>query len=239
MKFHDDDDHFDPFDDSEDSYDFEDDEEGNEDEDEDEDNDDDDEEDIWSDVAGLDMSEIEDLVKYIVEKTSETLLGLDNIRSVLPPGVYAVESMFDTGRREKVRGLTRIILSTPFRGGFTLGTTLVQALARELEPYENKLLFGLIDGVYLHATRSFTFDGSAIMAGVRVVWDTQPNGYKLILYDVTSISTNKEFVYLVVGDLLEELLNGIEEETDGRDDRDIENTRDDIGNDVKGKQDQS
>jgi len=70
----------------------------------------------------------------------------------------------------------------------------------------------LIDGLYLHSTRSMTYVMDHICVNLRVFWDPAPSPYPL-LADQEALEGNPGFIYLLIGDLLEDLINGIEKAT--------------------------
>lgn len=160
--------------------------------------------------------------------------------------ITSVESIFDTTSNERIPGLTRSLLSIRRRRGASFGSGLCCNLVTALKKYTDKLLFGMIERLYLHTTRSITFHNDRICASVRIFWDPEVSPYPLNL-NVSDISENPALVYLLVGDLVEELINDLEKEK-GNTDRSRgvdagqlpgDDSGRDGGNDISGEQSQS
>ena len=127
----------------------------------------------------------------------------------------SVETIFDTTKTEGIPGISRSLLSRKMKIGPSFGTKLCKSLAEDLNRYSDRLLFGLIDGIYLHCTRSATFERGRLSASVMFFWDEEESPFPLITPNVADITENGELTYLLVGDLLEEFLDGLENGDNG------------------------
>lgn len=127
----------------------------------------------------------------------------------------SVETIFDQAKTEGIPGISRSLLSRQMEIGPSFGTTLCKLLAEDLNRYSDRLLFGLIDGIYLHCTRSTTFERGRLSANVMFFWDEEESPYRLITPNIADITENGELTYLLVGDLLEEFLDGLEKGKNG------------------------
>lgn len=198
-----------------------------------------------SGADGLDVPDIPDVLRDMVNRGAADALG--DISDVLGDHpecresrrrILAVESIFETELRESIPGMSRRLLSIGRLHNKTFGTGMCRTLVADLRRYQDRLLFGLVDNLYLHCSRSITFAADRICASLRVFWDEEPSPYRLIILHAMDITENPDLVYLLVGDLLEEMLDGIEEATEGRknsDGSDGKHDRNDAGNDEPGQ----
>ena len=131
--------------------------------------------------------------------------------------ILSVESIFETESKESIPGLSRNLLSMGRRNNKSFGTGICRTLVADLRRYQERLLFGLVDNLYLHCSRTITYVNDRITASLRIFWDEEPSPYKLIIFNAVDITENKDLVYLLVGDLLEDMINGIEEAAKRRD----------------------
>ena len=122
----------------------------------------------------------------------------------------SLSTLFDPVDTELIPGFSRSILARKNVYGPTYGAKVCQALAKDLKMNYDKYLFGLIDGIYLLCTRSATYERGQVSAGVNFIWFTEETPYQLILPKVTDIMENEELVYLLIGDLLDEYLDDLE-----------------------------
>ena len=171
-------------------------------------------------MDGLDIPDLPDVVKGLIEQGA--LGALDDLSvsheaeseaETARHRIVSIETIFETHLRESVPGLSRGLLSTGRRGSRSFGTSVCQSLTVDLKRYSDRLLFGLADNVYLHTARSITYNFDRICTSVRFYWDEEESPFKLVIPNATCINDNPELVYLLVGDLVEELVNGIEEST--------------------------
>lgn len=171
-------------------------------------------------MDGLDIPDLPDVVKDLIEQGA--LGALDDLSvsheaeseaETSRHRIVSIETIFETHLRESVPGLSRGLLSTGRRGSRSFGTAVCQSLTIDLKKYSDRLFFGLVDNVYLHTARSITYNFDRICTSVRFYWDEEESPFKLVIPNATCINDNPELVYLLVGDLVEELINGIEEST--------------------------
>ena len=178
--------------------------------------------DLYGEVGmdGLDIPDLPEVVKDLIEQGA--LGALDDLSvsheaeseaEVSRNRVVSIETIFETHLHETVPGLSRGLLSAGRRGNRSFGTAVCQSLTIDLKKYSDRLLFGLLDNIYLHTARSITYNFDRICTSVRFYWDEEESPFKLVIPNASCINDNPELVYLLVGDLLEELVDGIEEST--------------------------
>lgn len=120
-----------------------------------------------------------------------------------------VNAVFETDDHARYPGLSRILLAVQ-QGNVTFGSFLCQSLVKELKERYEDLLFGLIDNIYLHATRSYTLCSGHVCASTRFFWSEDESPHPLIISNAADIVENEELIYLLVGDLVEDLVNRLE-----------------------------
>lgn len=198
-------------------------------------------------MDGLDIPDIPEVVKDLIEQGA--LGALDDLSisneaeseaEASRHRVVSIETIFETHLRESVPGLSRGLLSTGRRGNHSFGSSVCQSLTVDLKRYSDRILFGLVDNIYLHTARSITYNFDRICTSIRFYWDEEESPFKLVIPNAVCINDNPELVYLLVGDLLEELVNGIEENTErgasGANGGDGNDRGKQSGNSNKGKQ---
>ena len=168
--------------------------------------------------GGADGLDIPDLAAYISDVLNRGIfnalyrygkLNPDELPSV-ERHVLSFDTVYDCGRREKISGFSRSLISSTIRKDTTYGTCFCLSLYESLTHYSGPLLFGRIDNVYLHCRRSYVFDGDCLCGNIRLFWDETKSPYPLPIENLASIDDNKECVYLVIGDMIEEILNECE-----------------------------
>lgn len=120
-----------------------------------------------------------------------------------------INAVYETDDDAQYPKFYRTLLSVQ-RGGITFGSFICQSLVSELKEIYDDLLFGLTDNLYLHATRSFTVCGGHACASTRFFWDEEKSLFPLVLCNVTDIVENEELVYLIIGDMVEDIVNRLE-----------------------------
>lgn len=172
---------------------------------------------------GLDVPDVPDIVRDLISRGAAD--AIEDIYGAIADHpesqesrrrILAVESIFETESRESIPGMSRSLLSLGRVNNKSFGTGICQTLVADLRRYQERLLFGLTENLYLHCSRSITYVNDRICASLRVFWDEEPSPYRLIVMNAADITENTDLVYLLVGDLLEDMLNGIEEATEGR-----------------------
>lgn len=127
-----------------------------------------------------------------------------------------IHTVFETDEHAKFPGFSRSLLSVQ-RGNITLGSLLCKSLLRDLKEHYEDLLFGLEENVYLHATRSYTLCNGHVCASTRFFWSEEESPYPLIISNVADIVENEELVYLIIGDMVENLVSRVENNQSGTD----------------------
>lgn len=127
-----------------------------------------------------------------------------------------VNAVFETDDYAQYPGFCRTLLSVQ-RGSITFGSFICQSLVSELKEIYDDLLFGLTENIYLHATRSFTVCSGHACASTRFFWDEEKSPYPLIISNVADIVENEELVYLIIGDMVENLVSRVENNQSGTD----------------------
>ena len=120
-----------------------------------------------------------------------------------------VQTIFETNDQAQCPELYKILLSVQ-RGNVTFGSYLCQSLANDLKDSYEDLLFGLTDNLYLHTRRSYTLCDGRICASTEIFWCEWESPYPLIIPNVADIVENEPLVYLIVGDMLEDLVSRVE-----------------------------
>ena len=110
---------------------------------------------------------------------------------------------------EQFPGTTRNSLAVQGKK-HTFGTSLCKSLTDDLEKFYDDLLFGLMGDIYLHHMTSFSFANGKISVEIMIFWSPRESPHRLVTPNVTDITENQELVYLIVGDLVGDLLNQIE-----------------------------
>ena len=171
-----------------------------------------------SGMDGLDIPDLPDVLQDLINRGAAD--AIEDIKDAITDQaecsesrrrMLSIETLFETMDKESIPGLSRSLLSTGRRNCQTFGTGMCRTLVADLRGYQERLLFGLVENVYLHCSRSITFAGDRICASLRVYWNEEPSPYRLIISNASDISENTELVYLLVGDLIEDMLAGIEE----------------------------
>ena len=128
-----------------------------------------------------------------------------------------LDTVFDPADAERIPGISRSLLSIKREHGASFGMKLCRSLAADLRKYYDRLLFGLADDIYLHSARSekFECDQNGLSVSIRFFWSEEESPYRLIIPNVTDITENEPLTYLLVGDLLEEFLDGLEKGANG------------------------
>lgn len=169
------------------------------------------------DMEDMDGIEVESIFKRMMDdgtfdRIHEELFREIGLELNQTMGIMDIECVMDSMVPEKVPGFSRMVAGVDMSGGRkkTGGSMIVNHLVNSLAPYEDKLLFGRIDDIYLNSSRTFVCYNGILSGSLRLYWDTSPTPYKLLIPDVSYISNNKEFIHLVVGDLVEELMNDLE-----------------------------
>ena len=166
---------------------------------------------------GLDVPDVPDIVRDLINRGAAD--AIEDIKDAITDQaecseshrrILSIETLFETMEKESIPGLSRSLLSTGRRYCQSFGTGMCQTLVADLRRYQERLLFGLTENVYLHCSRSITYVNDRICASLRVFWNEEPSPYRLIVPNAFDISDNKELIYLLVGDLVEEMLAGIE-----------------------------
>ena len=167
-------------------------------------------------IDGLDIPDLSDALEDMAFR--EKIEALEKVLEV--PGVReefeqsccnlaSLSTVYDMNDNELIPGMVRNLLTVKDRG-LTIGSATCRSLASQLKMYVNDLLFGLTDEIYLHCRRRISHNGDEVTAGVRFFWDSTVSPYRLIIPDVSVITHNKPLLYLLIGDLLEELVNDLE-----------------------------
>ena len=183
-----------------------------------EDFEDDDFEDDGSDISQSECFDIPDLPDSLMNRGSDgmpPILSDAELEKIWYDERTRLETVCDPARVERIPGISRFLLSVKGECRTSFGTNLCQSLTTELNIYFDKLLFGLTDGIYLHSIRmeKFERDQSKVSVSVRFFWDEKESPYRLIIPDILVIKKNMVLTYLLVGDLLEEFLDGLEKST--------------------------
>ena len=110
---------------------------------------------------------------------------------------------------ESFPGLTRDLL-TAQQNAYTFGSYLCKSLTEDLEEHYDDLLFGLIDDIYLHCVTSFSISGKIANIGIKIFWAPEESHFRLVIPNASDIIENPELVYLIIGDLVEDLVNWFE-----------------------------
>lgn len=167
-------------------------------------------------IDGLDIPDLSEVLDDMDfrEKTEalEKVLELPGVREEFEQScrnLVSLSTVYDMNDNELIPGMVRNLLTVRDRGR-TIGTSTCRSLTTQLKMYSNDLLFGLTDEIYLHCRRRIAHNGDEVTAGVRFFWDSSVSPYRLIIPDVAVITRNKALLYLLVGDLLEELVNDLE-----------------------------
>ena len=169
-------------------------------------------------IEALDIPDLPDVVQDLINRGAVD--AIEDIHDAITDHaecsesrrrMLSIETLFETESRESIPGLSRSLLSTGRRNCQSFGTGVCQTLVADLKRYQERLLFGLTENLYLHCSRSITFTNDRICASLRVFWGEEPSPYRLILSNVSDITQNRELVYLLAGDLVEEMLDGIDE----------------------------
>lgn len=124
--------------------------------------------------------------------------------------IYSTDTVFGGPKREAAAGLSRLLLSIPSYSRRSFGSMICRSLILSLKKFEEKLLFGTIDRLYLHSSQAVTFAFDNVNANIRFFWDERESPYPLILANATDITENEELVYLLVGDLLADIIDNIQ-----------------------------
>ena len=183
-------------------------------------NDDSDEFDEFLDNFPKDLAE--NFISRIVHDAAKDIYYdiLKSIRSLEDPPIgrkvekrnkITIDAVLAYDEPEQFPGTTRNSLAVQGKK-HTFGTSLCKSLTDDLKEFYDDLLFGLIDNIYLHHLTSFSFDRGDITIKIKVFWGPRESPHRLLTPKVTDIIENQELVYLIVGDLVEDLLNRIEEE---------------------------
>lgn len=122
----------------------------------------------------------------------------------------AIDAVFAVDEGEQFPGTTRNYLTVQGQT-HTFGTSLCKWLTDELKKHYDLLLFGLIDNIYLHYGISLSFVKGNIYVGIKIFWDERESPHRLLIPNAADIMKNPELVYLIVGDLVGDLLNQIED----------------------------
>ena len=164
-----------------------------------------------SDESPPEGYDIPDLPSYLQGlDPSDLRLSKDEIQQIWEEEISRVATFFDSPETEEIPGISRSLLSRKKKYGPSFGAMVCRSLAKDLKNHYEGLLFGLTDGIYLHCTRSSTFDSGRVSAGVRFFWSDEVTPYPLIVPNVVDIVENEELTYLAIGDLLEDFLDGLE-----------------------------
>lgn len=67
--------------------------------------------------------------------------------------IYSTDTVFCGPKCEAVAGLSRLLLSVSFNNGRSFGSMICRSLILSLRKFEEKLLFGTVDRLYLHSSR--------------------------------------------------------------------------------------
>ena len=114
------------------------------------------------------------------------------------------------GEREAVGSRSQGVLFLHLLRHTRFGRETVKALVKELELWEERLLFGLVENLYLHCFPEYFRIDASIRAAVTFRWGDEPGPLKLELMNATDITENRELTYLLVGDLLDEGIEYLE-----------------------------
>lgn len=128
-----------------------------------------------------------------------------------PNQKVTMESSFGIDEPEPIPGTFREYL-TSCKGTGCFSTLLCKWLTEDLKRFYERLLFGLIDDIYLHHSVTFTFSEGRFCIGTRVFWSDAKSPHRLLISNAADIVENPELTYLLVGDLVEDLMNEMEEE---------------------------
>ena len=166
---------------------------------------------------GLDIPDFFEIVKDLIQRgvangiedISRAICNDDEFRESARR-VLSLETVYETGAKEAIPAMSRNLLTLISSEKTTFGTLICQTLVADLRQHQDRLLFGLLENLYLHCSRSFTFANDRICASLRVYWDERPSPYPLVISNATDISQNRELVYLLVGDLVGDMLDGID-----------------------------
>ena len=168
---------------------------------------------------GLDVPDLPDPVKDLINRGAAD--AIEDIRDAISDHaecaesrrrLLSIETLYETMEKESIPALSRNLLSTGRRNCQSFGTSICQNLVADLRRYQERLLFGLTENLYLHCSRSITYANDRICASLRIYWDEEPSPYRLIVPNASDITENRELVYLLVGDLIEDMIAGIEQE---------------------------
>lgn len=164
----------------------------------------------------LAVTNVPELIRSIAELgTVDTVRGLASLVNAEleepydPEHRITVDSTFAIDEPELFAGTVRKFF-TASGNSLPFGTLLCQWLAEDLKKHSDQLLFGLIDGVYLHRTRTISYCEGRIFVGTKFFWSDVKSPYRLEIPNVTDITENQELVYLIIGDLVEGLVSQIE-----------------------------
>ena len=167
-------------------------------------------------IDGLDIPDFAEILNDMdfrgKEEALKKVLELPEVREEFEQScrnILSLSTVYDMNDNELVPGMVRNLLTVRDRG-ITIGTSTCRSLATQLKMYSNDLLFGLTDEIYLHCCRRISHNGDEVTAGVRFFWDAAVSPYRLVIPDIAVITHNKALLYLLVGDLLEELVNDLE-----------------------------
>ena len=162
-------------------------------------------------VGGMFRDSLVNALEAFAEQAEEE--SRDDDDNDAPPRFIArqlsVTTTFDKGRVEHAPGFTRMMLSLKDRYGRSYATLMAKTLTNDLKRYADKLLFGLIDDLYLHCYRNYMFNLNRVNGGVRFYWSTEESPYRMNIA-VSTIEENRELTYLLIGDLIEELVDDTE-----------------------------
>ena len=196
-----------------------------------EDSDDFDEEDIDEDIfdeSDPDINDLPALLQLLQEQGA--IEAIEDVKSTLRDEMdreaegedreVEIHTVFETSKHAKYPGFSRSLLSV-HHGNVTLGSILCQSLVRELNEHYEDLLFGLTDNIYLHATRSYTICNGHACASTRFYWSEEESPHPLIIRNVADIVENEKLVYLIIGDLVEDLVNRIENSQTGTNGKEV------------------